>query len=92
MLLLTMMFCVYVSGERTSHFRGCLIGSDMCQPISYFDVLPPRSRVVESLTIFNFFVGIIQRLICANQKDTSIYYDDHDHIDHNEFAEDKISN
>ena len=33
------MLCVYVSGVQTSHFRGCLIGSDMCQPISHFDVL-----------------------------------------------------
>ena len=29
------MLCVYVSGVQTSHFRGCLIGSDMCQPISH---------------------------------------------------------
>ena len=54
------MLCVYVSGVQTSHFRGCLIGSDMCQPISHFDVLPPESS---RKTIFTFFVGIIKGLI-----------------------------
>ena len=45
-LLMTIMLCVYVSGERTSHFRGCLIESDMCQPISHFDVLLSMMMII----------------------------------------------